>query len=226
MIRPCHDLALIRPRPDVHAAVMGYSETAVFDAHGHPLHVGSPIMYRVNGKRDRFALGEIIGLGPGTPYGSGSDRPDVAIGGIVGFDLGQVGHLLPDKTCTLPFKQLLCEAKGEDLRPLSSWVLTEQDDVAMGRFIFGDGSGLIVPGRTLADGIGAGDSRKTRVSLLAERVCAVGRGQFVKKAFIETGCKPRDIACFRSNGVVHCSWPGRRRLSFVQWSDIELVIDG
>lgn len=229
MIRPCHDFALIKPRPDLHAEMHGYKPSTVVDAHGHPVSVGTPINYRVTGKRDQFAFGEVVGLGTGTPYGSGRDKPEVKHGDVVGFDLGQVGHVLPNGQYTLLWKQILCRIDTglvQPPTPLSSWVLTQQDEIAMRRLVFSGAPQLHIPGRTLAKGIGTGDARKTKVGLCAERVVAVGKGSFIKKAFVDVGCKARDIALFSKGATVHVNWTGGAQLAFTPWSEIIAVIDG
>jgi co-chaperonin GroES (HSP10) len=215
MIRPCHDLALIRPRPDIEDAL-------------HGLAPGS-FKYTVTSRRDQFAFGEVVALGRGTPYGSGRERPEVVTGGIIGFDLGQVGHVLPNGLYTLMWKNMLCRvatlAEGDLPIPLCSQVVTVPDEVAMGRLVFSGQTSLIMPGTTSSAGIATSDVRKTNVKLRAERVVAVGQGEFVRKVFYETGCKIRDIACYTAGATVHTSWHGKR-LAFTPWSEIVAVIDG
>ncbi len=225
MIRPCHDLALIRPRPDIHAAVRGIP----LDDRGGDVRTGNPISYKVTAKRDQFAFGEVVALGRGTPYGSGRERPEVQVGSIVGFDLGQVGHVLPNGLYTLMWKNMLCtvgRALSDMPRPLCSWVMTEPDDVAMGRLVFSGASGLVLPGMTTTGGVATNDCRKTHVRLRAERVVATGPGEFVRKVFYETGCELRDIACFTAGATIHCHWTRGQRLAFTPWSEIVVVIDG
>jgi co-chaperonin GroES (HSP10) len=210
-IRPCHELAFIRPRPDIHDRMLGMT-----------MH---PTGYRVTARRDQFAIGQVIALGTGTPYGSGRDRPEVDAGMIVGFDLGQVGHILPNGLWTLIWKQMLC-VFGADQQPtpLSSWVMTRADDTAIARLMLAEDSRLVLPGMAASDGVVTSDVRKTRVKLRAEVVEAVGRGDYVRKVFVETGCKRHDIACFTPGATVHLQWRDRR-LAFTPWSEIVCVID-
>lgn len=229
-IRPAHDLAIILPRPDIHARLHGIP----LDDRGSCTRTGNPIIYKVTAKRDQFAFGEVLALGSGTPYGSGRDRPEVLPGNIVGFDLGQVGHALPDGTYTLMWKNMLCTVP-EDLSrlpiPLCSWVMTVPDETAMARLVF-SGSNLILPPMTGTGGLKTSDERKTNVRLRAERVVAVGAGEFVRKVFYESGCRAGDIACYTAGGTVHCQWREHvaylqpPRFAFTKWSDIELVLDG
>jgi hypothetical protein len=224
MMRPAHDLALIRPRPDLHAKLHGIP----LDSRGSDVKTGNPYIYKVTAARDKFAFGEVVALGNGTPYGSGRDRPEVLTGTIVGFDLGQVGHVLPNGLYTLMWKNMLCSVREElDIfpRPLCSQVMTEPDDVAMGRLVF-NRSNLILPRMTTSGGVATNDARKTSVRLRAERVLDVGPGEFVRKVFYEAGCKKRDIACYTPGGTVHLTWREGRRLAFTPWSEIVVVIDG
>lgn len=233
-LRPCHDLALIKPRPDLHArlrGIQGWSCGTVTRDDG--IKTGNPISYKVT-SRHEAALGEVMGLGRGTPYGSGRERPEVSMGSIVGFDLGQVGHVLPNGLYTLMWKQMLFTVtEGSDPAcswvslpfPLCSWVMTEPDDVAMGRLVF-SGSGLVVPPMTATGGVATNDNYKTKLRLRAERVVGVGPGEFVRKVFYETGCRLGDIACFTAGATVHVHWSGGKRLAFTPWSEIVVVIDG
>jgi len=195
------------------------------DQLGNPK-TGNPIVYRVTARRDQFALGEVVALGNGTPYGSGRERPEVLVGSLVGFDLGQVGHVLPNGLYTLMWKNMLCTVT-EDLAkqpaPLCSWVMTVPDEVAAARLVFSAGSALILPRSSSTSGVKSNDERKTNIRLRAERVLAVGPGEFVRKVFYETGCKTRDIACYTHGGTVHCQWHGER-LAFTPWSEIVLVL--
>ena len=226
-IRPCHDLALIRPRPDIHAALRGHTTEYAGNGYRDP-RTGSPIQYKVTAKRDEFAFGEVVALGRGTPYGSGRERPEVLEGSIVGFDLGQVGHVLPNGLYTLMWKNMLCTV-AQNLEhlpmPLCSWVMTEPDEVAAARLIFSN-SNLIVPRMTATSGVATSDVLRTAIKLRAERVVAVGPGEFVRKVFYETGCKTRDIACYTAGGTVHIHWKEGKRLAFTPWSEIVVVIDG
>ncbi len=231
MIRPVHDLALVKPRPDLHARMLGHDvdETGHMLAADGKTRLGNPISYKVTPKRDQFAFGEVMGLGNGTPYGSGRDRPEVDIGTIVGFDLGQVGHVLPNGVYTLMWKNMLCRIPQPAIAhlpvPLCSQVMTEPDEVAMGRLVFSD-SKLILPRYTQTSGISTSDVRKSSVKLRAERVVATGPGEFVRKVFYDVGCKLRDIACYTPGGTVHVQWRGGRRLAFTPWSEIVVVLDG
>lgn len=229
MIRPCHDLALVRPRPDIHAKLHGIP----LDDRGSDVRTGNPIVYKVTAKRDQFAFGEVVALGTGTPYGSGRERPEVLVGNIVGFDLGQVGHVLPNGLYTLMWKNMLCTVT-EDLlgmpNPLCSWVMTVPDEIAAARLVFSGETKLVLPRNMNTSGVKSNDMRKTNVRLRAEKVLAVGPGEFVRKVFYETGCRKRDVACFTPGGTVHCHWRANvhgepQRLAFTPWSNIELVID-
>jgi hypothetical protein len=224
VIRPCHDLALVRPRPDLYAALHGIP----LDDRGGGVRTGNPIQYRVTARRDQFALGEVVGLGRGTPYGSGRERPEVKEGTIIGFDLGQVGHVLPNGLYTLMWKNMLCTVNrdmAEIPKPLCSWVMTTPDEIAMSRLVFANSSLIVTPSQSTS-GIKTSDERKTNVRLRAERVLDVGPGEFVRKVFYETGCKLKDIACFTAGGTVHAHWTEGRRLAFTPWSEIVVVIDG
>ncbi len=231
MIRPAHDLALIRPRPDLHARLHGIpvdDRGLVVNTLGQP-RTGNPIIYKITARRDQFAFGEVVALGNGTPYGSGRDRPEVMTGTIVGFDLGQVGHVLPNGLYTLMWKNMLCSMREElDLLPipLCSQVMTEPDDVAMGRLAFSESSKLVLPRMTATSGVATNDCRRTAVRLRAERVVGVGPGEFVRKVFYEAGCRKGDIACYTPGGTVHLQWRDGRRLAFTPWSEIVVVIDG
>ena len=64
-IRPHHDVALIRPRADLHAALHGAQVeggrimTKIFGA----VRVDSPINYLVTGKLNQFAIGQVVRMG-------------------------------------------------------------------------------------------------------------------------------------------------------------------
>lgn len=222
MIRPCHDLATIKPRPDIHAAIRGIK----LDDDGSDVRTGNPIQYKVTARRDNFAFGEVIALGKGTPYGSGRERPEVQEGTIIGFDLGQVGHVLPGGLYTLMWKNMLCTVPRDIHQlptPLCSWVMTEPDDIAMNRFVFSQSSLITIPSAATS-GIKTSDERKTNIRLRAERVLGCGPGEFVRKTFYEAGCKNRDVACFTSGATVHVHWTDGKRLAFTPWSEVVLVI--
>lgn len=221
-LRPLHDLCLIKPRPDIHARMHGVQAGVFIDAHGRRVKTDDVIQYRVTGKRDQFAIGEVVEMGPGSPYGSGRDHPDVVPGDIVGFDLGQVGHLLPDGRYTLMFKHLLCTIPAEITllpQPLASWVMTVADETAVSRIAFAGDTKLIMPGRG-SDGIATSDVRKTRVKLRAERVLAVGPGDFVRKVYVTPDVGARDVVCFTPGGTVHFVWSDGQRLAFTPWSEL------
>lgn len=230
-LRPTHDQAIVRPRTDIHAELAdcavkgGFIDSAIFGR----VKADNPIQYRVPAKRNSFGFVEVLELGEGTPNGQGQDAPEVKRGDIVGIDLCQVSHLLAHQHDTkwfVPWKEFLCRFDvGSKLpHPLMNWVLTEPDEEAVSRVLFR--TKLLVAPRSLrTGGIRTNDNPHSQHRMAIEKVISVGRGRFVKQAFVDVGCKPGDAAMFMpTNKSVDLHLYGTRH-RFTPWSEIEGVLE-
>lgn len=229
-LRPKHDLATLLPRPDIHAEVHGLLATGgeIETELWGKVKVGNPIQYKVTAKRNNFAFGEVVALGGGTPVGSGMDKPECQPGDIVGFDLGQAGHWLPDGTISCLWKNLLCRfAPGADTpEPLSSWVMSRRDEIAMQRLMLSAPGTIHLPGHVKGSVSTTSGKPKSSVRLTAEPIMKVGRGSFAKKVFVEPDCVVGETAVFAPTSAVNLAWTDSRVLSFVKWSDVEFTFGG
>jgi hypothetical protein len=235
-IRPCHDLAHVRPRPDIAAKLHGVwtSGGEIDNAIWGKVRVSESIItYRTPCPRNSFAFGEVLRLGEGTLSGSGRERPEVSVGDIIGFDLWQVGHELPGAAYGIPgtfysllWKEMVCAFRPEQPlpQPLSSWIMTTPDEVLMQRLLFSEPTSIYLP-EVKAGSMRTNSNRKTNVKLSAERVLGVGSGRFVNKAFTEPGCRIGDGALFMRGGTVDHQHGPRVKLSFTRWDDVEAVVD-
>lgn len=228
-VRPHHDLAVIQPCPEFHAALHnvqvdgGNIMTKMFGA----VKLGNPISYTVTGKLNKFAIGRIVSLGKGTASGQGQDKPAVKVGDIVGFDLGQVGHVLPDGNYTLIWRNLLCLFDPGRLlpMPLMNNVMVQYEDELVDRFRF-QKTNLVMP-KIGAAPIKTNDRAHTRVGITVARVLDVGAGRFVRKVFEGVDVVAGEVVAFMPhNGVVDFTFTQGRLFKFVPWSEILFSVDG
>ncbi len=232
-LRPTHDQALVIPRPDIHAKIMGVwddgIEGGVIDnALWGKVRVDCPISYKIPSPRNRFAFVQVDSWGEGTVSGSGLDKPEVEKGDIVGIDLCQVGHVVANEGQTkwfVPWKEFLCKFdKDLNCTPLMNFVMTEYDEEIMNHLIFKSQNGLIALASAHSQGIQTNSNANTNVRIAAERVIGVGSGRFVKKVWVEANCKIGDGAIFMpTNATVDMKLRGPRK-RFTPWSEVEGVL--
>ncbi len=236
ILRPCHDQAIVIPRPDLHAQLLGLWDpedggvinSKVFG----PVRFDCPITYRIPAKLNTFALVQVDSLGTVASRGQGLDKPAAEVGDIVGIDLCQVGHCVShdhNSKYFVPWIKFICKFKVGDERPkpLMNYVMTEYDETAMNQLMFKEGgNGIIVPDTTLVDGLATNSKKKTGVKVAVEKVVDIGQGRFVNKMWAEPGCKIGDAVMFMPTNASLDFNPKRgRRYRFTPWSECEAVLE-
>lgn len=230
-LRPTHDQALVRPRPDIHSEIAGCKGGEIDSAVFGKVKTSDAIRYRIPCKRNTFGFVEVLELGEGTPNGQGQDKPDVKRGDIVGLDLCQVGHVLAhqhDEKYLVPWKYFLCRfSVGQSVpSPLMNWVLTQPDEESVNHLMFKNATSVVLPRGATIEGIRTNANTSSRVYLGVERVVETGPGRFVNKTFVDNGCKPGDAVLFLStNASVDLNLLGHMRYRFTPWSEIEGVLE-
>lgn len=233
-LRPTHDQALVIPRPDIHAKIMGIWDDGIQDGFistelWGKVRVDCPITYKIPSPRNRFGMFQVDSWGEGTMRGAGLDKPEVEKGDIVGIDLCQVSHVVAHdgkEKWFVPWKEFLCKFDPVTLQPtpLMNFVMTEYDEEIMNHLIFKGNSNLVAVSSVHANGIQTNSNPHTNVRVAAERVVAVGQGRFVKSVWTEPGCKVGDGAIFMPcNATVDMKLTGNRK-RFTPWSEIEGVL--
>jgi co-chaperonin GroES (HSP10) len=218
MMKPCHDLAIVRPRKDVHARL--------FSALSDPRLVN----YKWLATPNKPAVAEVVALGPGTSYGSGLDVPEVEIGDLVLFQEQDVHHEIGDgaeRTVFIGFRGLLAtihEDAACPLKPLSNYVLTEKDTAAMTRVAFAGDVKLYLPDSVTSRGMQTNHSPSTQIRVHAERVISTGKGRFVRKTFVEPGCVPGDVLLFMKTMSLEVRLRGRD-YTLTPWGEAIAVVD-
>lgn len=230
-LRATHDQAIVIPREDIHAELAdcavkgGFIDSAVFGR----VKADNPIQYKIPAKRNSFGFVEVISLGEGTPNGQGIDKPEVKVGDIVGLDMCQVSHVVAHQHQTkwfVPWKTFLCrfDVGGKLPVPLMNWIMSEHDDEAVNRILFKDKL-LVAPRNLKTGGIHTNQNPNSKHRMAVEKVLAVGQGRFVKKSFVEVGCKPGDAIMFMpTNCSVDLHLYGTRH-RFTPWSEVEGVLE-
>jgi hypothetical protein len=218
----------VTPRPDLHARLHNAQPetqsimTALFGA----VTVGSPITYKVTGKLNQIAFGVVERAGKGTPIGQGNDRCPVEQGDVVLFDLGQVGHSLPNGQLGMLWRNVLAVLRpdAEYPEPCLNWVLTKRDDALKDRFVFSK-SKLVTP-RAGAGIVKTNDRARSRVGVCVDRVLRVGTGRFVKRAFEAIECQTGDVVAFMPTQSVDLMWKRGELLRFTAWSELLFTVEG
>ncbi len=191
-LRPTHDQAIVKLRPDIHAELAGCKGGEIDSAVFGKVKTSDAIRYRVPSPRNSFGFAEVLSLGEGTPGGQGQDKPDVKPGDIVGLDLCQIGHELAhqhDTKCFVPWKYFLCRfSVGAKLPvPLMNWIMSVPDEEAVNHLTFKTATTVILPKTQVTSGLRTNSNTKSKVLLSCEKVIDVGSGRFVKKTFVENG---------------------------------------
>lgn len=125
---------------------------------------------------DILCYGEITSIGPGSincPRIRG-----INVGDVVCYDLANVDHAYYDGEAETGYQKMsqkaLCAVQVEgDLRALTDWVITEQDNSAMREFVGLDE----VPDDVLINGMRSDELNDGSMRIIVERVVSVGIGR-------------------------------------------------
>lgn len=227
-VKPHHDMVVVNPAPHLHAKLHGVqveTNSIMSELFGE-VRIDQPIAYKVTGKVNQIAFGIVERSGKGTPIGTGNDKCPVVPGDVVLFDLGQVGHVLPNGQMVMLWRNLLAVLRpdNEYPEPCLNWVLTKRDDALQDRFVFTK-SGLVTP-RAGAGVVKTNDRKRSRVGVVVDRVLRVGCGRFVKKAFESIECQTGDVVAFMPTQSVDLAWRRGELLRFTAWSEMLFTIEG
>lgn len=235
VLKPLHGRANVILRADIHNAVHGFLEkdqeidTELFGK----VRVAAPIQYQTPVPRNAFAFGQIGAMGQPAAEGSGRHRPMVESGDIVGFDLYQCGHEI-DATpyyegartfVTLPWKEILCVFRpGKDLPiPVGQWIMVRMDEIQTRRLLFGgSGAGKVLLPDSARGGVATNKGKSTKVKLAAARVAAMGN----RAIQLASGELTRNQwVIYNPMDAVDIAYTKKRQLTFVQWDDLEQVVE-
>jgi hypothetical protein len=184
---------------------------------------GSTVHYKVTGKINQFAFGEIVRTGEPA---FGDEPLGLKRGTIVGFDLGQVAHQLKTGHVLLQWAALLCtlDPDAEYPVPLGDHLMVRQNEEALDRMSF-SASKLVAP-RLGPDGVvNTGDNARSRVGARCDEVISSGPGKRVKgKLLPNGGCIPGDWIIYTPSTAVDLLFRRAEMLRFVPWDKVEGVI--
>lgn len=227
-LKPYHDFVVITPAPQIHAALHGVQVEggAIMSALHGAVRVDSPITYKVTGKRNQIAFGIVDRAGKGTPVGPSSDRCPVEPGDVALFDLGQVGHVLPNGQYHTSWRNMLAVLRpdAEYPEPCLNWVLTKRDDALQDRFVFSR-SKLHTP-RAGEGVVKTNDRQRSRVGWAVDRVLRVGVGRYVKKAFEAIECQTGDVVVLMPTQSIDLAWKRGELLRFTPFGNVEGAVEG